>query len=190
VRRWGPGRRGSVPRSTAVLTDFELTTERLRLRPFRADDLDALEPILADEKMMEHYPHPFSREESQLWIERNRRRYREDGFGLWAMELLETGDLIGDCGLVVQQFPERDEVEIGWHTKCELWGQGFATEAAREVVRYAFNELQLESLISMIVDENAPSRRVAEKLGMHVDGRASHMERNHLVYRLHLHESE
>jgi RimJ/RimL family protein N-acetyltransferase len=136
--------------------------------------------------MMEHYPHPFSREESKFWIERNQRRYREDGFGLWAMELRETGELIGDCGLVVQEFPDGNEVEVGWHTKRELWGQGFATEAARAVVGYSFAELKLDGLISLIRDANVASRRVAEKLGMHVEGRATHRGLDHLVYRLHL----
>jgi RimJ/RimL family protein N-acetyltransferase len=148
-----------------------------------AEDLDALEPILADEEMMQYYPHAFSREESRYWIERNRQRYREDGFGLWAMELRSTGELIGDCGLVVQTFPEGDEVEVGWHVKRELWKQGLATEAAREVVRYAFEDLGLTTLISLIRPENVPSARVAEKLGMHVERKTTHRGLNHFIYR-------
>jgi RimJ/RimL family protein N-acetyltransferase len=149
-----------------------------------AEDLDALAPIFADEEMMEHYPHPFSREESKFWIERNQRRYSEEGYGLWASELRTTGELIGDCGLVTQHLPEGDEVEVGWHTKRELWGQGYATEAAREVIRYAFEDLGLRRLISLILDDNVPSRRIAEKLGMHVERRTDHRGLNHLVYRL------
>jgi RimJ/RimL family protein N-acetyltransferase len=178
----GPGRRGPVPRTSVA--PFELTTERTRLREFRPDDIDALAPIFADEAMMEFYPHAFSREESAAWIARNLERYRNDGYGLWALELRATGELVGDCGLVTQVFPDRKEVEIGWHVKRELWEQGLATEAAREVARYAFDEVGLTTLISLIRPDNVPSARVAEKLGMRVDGRTTHRGLNHLIYRL------
>ena len=134
--------------------------------------------------MMEHYPHPFSREESAFWIERNQQRYREDGYGLWAMELRATGELVGDCGLVTQVFPDRNEIEVGWHVKRELQGLGLATEAARAVMHYAFEDLGLTTLISLIRPENIPSARVAEKLGMRVDAHTNHRGHDHHIWRL------
>ena len=185
MRRRGPRRRDHLSRpSVATTKDFSLHTERVRLRPFRSDDIDALAPIFADPVMMEWYPQPFPRQESELWILRNQRRYRQDGFGLWAMDLLATGELIGDCGLTIQRVDGVDEVEVGWHVKRELWGQGYATEAAREVVRYAFEEKKVQSLISLIRPENVGSWRVAEKLGMHVEKDTMHAKLRHRVYRL------
>lgn len=134
--------------------------------------------------MMVYYPHPFSRQESEYWIERNQQRYREDGFGLWAMELRATGELIGDCGLVTQVFPDGNEIEVGWHVKHERQKQGLATEAARAVIHYAFDELDLPTLISLIRPENVPSARVAEKLGMRIDGHTNHRGLDHHVWRL------
>ena len=154
------------------------------MREFAPDDLDALAPIFADEVMMEWYPHPFSRDESKFWIERNQRRYREDGFGLWALELRDSGELLGDCGLVKQRVDDRDEFEIGWHVKRVSWGQGYAPEAARAVIAYAFEDARVTHLISLIRPENVNSARVAEKLGMHVWKETTHAKLRHFVYRL------
>lgn len=178
----GPGRRHHLPRPP--VTTFELTTERTRLREFVPEDLDALAPIFADEVMMEWYPHPFSRAESAFWIERNQRRYREDGFGLWALELRGSGDLLGDCGLVKQRVDDIDEIEIGWHVKRESWGRGYAPEAALAVANHAFAELSVPHLISLIRPENVNSARVAEKLGMHVWKETTHADLRHFVFRL------
>jgi [ribosomal protein S5]-alanine N-acetyltransferase len=136
--------------------------------------------------MMEWYPHPFSRAESQHWIEWNQRLYRERGFGLWALERLGSGELLGDCGLVPQHIDDRDEIEVGWHVKREMWGQGFAPEAARAVLQHAFETLRVPYVISLIRPENVNSLRVAEKLGMYVWKETVHgaTQWRHLVYRL------
>ncbi len=75
-------------------TGFSLETERLRLRPYTLDDLDALFGILGDPETMTYYPEPYNKEGTLRWIENNRRRYEVDGFGLWAMEMKETGDFV------------------------------------------------------------------------------------------------
>ena len=180
--RRGPGRRDHLPRPPVAT--FELTTERTRLREFVPEDLDALAPIFADEVMMEWYPGPFSRAESAFWIERNQRRYREDGFGLWALDLRDSGELLGDCGIVRQRVDDTDEIEIGWHVKRESWGRGYAPEAALAVAHYAFEDLRLPHLISLIRPENVNSARVAEKLGMHIWKHTMHADLLHHVYRL------
>jgi RimJ/RimL family protein N-acetyltransferase len=92
--------------------------------------------------------------------------YADRGFGLWALVLKENGEVIGDCGLVVQQIEGVGEVEIGYHVRRDLWGQGFATEAAQACREYGFHQLGRDRLISLIHPANRASRRVAEKNGM------------------------
>jgi ribosomal-protein-alanine N-acetyltransferase len=149
--------------------DFHLATPRLRLRPYRHDDLDALAAILGDPETMQYYPAPFSREDARRWIEQNIQRYREDGYGLWAMDLRTTGQFAGNCGLVARTVDGADEVEIGWHVDRHLWAQGLATEAALACRDYAVCELGIARLISLIRPINTPSRRVAEKIGLVVE---------------------
>lgn len=161
---------------------FRLETERLVLRPFVASDLDDLAPIFADPVMMQYYPAPFSRERSEDWIGWNRANYDKWGFGLWALEAKDTGELLGDCGLVPQTVDGTEEVEVGWHVRRSHWRRGLATEAAVACCRHAFDELGLARLISLIRPENSPSRGVAEKLGMTIERETDHGNFRHYVY--------
>ena len=148
---------------------FRLETERLVLRPYELDDLDDLAPILGDPETMQYYPAPFTREKSQEWIEANLERYASDGFGLWAIESKDTGEFLGNCGPVRRLVDGEREVEVGWHVKRSHWRRGIATEAARACCAYAFEELGLDRLISLIRVVNVPSRGVAENLGMTIE---------------------
>jgi ribosomal-protein-alanine N-acetyltransferase len=161
---------------------FRLETERLRLRPYTLDDLDALFKILGDPETMTYYPEPYSRDRTLRWIEDNVRRYEVDGFGLWAMELRETGGFVGDCGPAVREVDGQREVEIGWHVNRAWWNRGLATEAARACGEYCFSALGLERVISLIRPENLPSRRVAEKIGMIIEREVDWHGYRHLVY--------
>jgi RimJ/RimL family protein N-acetyltransferase len=161
---------------------FQLETERLRLRPYTLDDLDALFEILGDPETMTYYPEPYSRDRTLGWIENNVRRYEVDGFGLWAMELRETGGFVGDCGPAVREVDGQREVEIGWHVNRAWWNRGLATEAARACAEYCFSALGLERVISLIRPENLPSRRVAEKIGMIIEREVDWHGYRHLVY--------
>lgn len=145
-----------------------LETSRLILREFVAADAEALARVLSDPETMRFYPAPFDRAGVEQWIARNMARYAQDGHGLWAMVLKSSGELIGDCGLTVQEVEGVSEIEIGYHVRRALWGQGLATEAARACRDYGFARLPVERLISLIRPENVPSRRVAEKNGMTV----------------------
>jgi RimJ/RimL family protein N-acetyltransferase len=151
------------------MSDVVLETERLTLREYRLDDLDAAAEMFADPVHMQHYPHPFSREESLVWIEENLRRYEDDGFGLWVVEPRDTGEFIGDVGLTYRTVDGIEEVEIGWHITHSAWGHGYAPEAAAACRDYAFAELAIPRLISIIGPDNIASRRVAEKISMHVE---------------------
>jgi ribosomal-protein-alanine N-acetyltransferase len=159
-----------------------LETARLILREFRPEDVDALSLTLSDPETMRFYPAPYDRAGVEEWIARNRRRYAESGHGLWAMLLKASGELIGDCGLTVQPLDGTDEVEIGYHVRRDLWGQGLATEAARACRDFGFARLPVERLISLIRPENLPSCRVAEKNGMTVWKEVTFRNLPHLVY--------
>jgi len=143
-----------------------LETERLVLREFEPGDTDALLEVLGDPIAMQHYPAPFSRVEVDHWIRQNQARYRDVGFGLWAMLLKGSGELIGDCGCFVRNLQGNVECELGWHVRRDLWGRGYATEAARHCIEYAFLKLGVARIIALIRPENLGSCRVAEKNGM------------------------
>ena len=159
-----------------------LVTERMRLRAFEPGDLDALWAIQRDPVTMRWYPHPFSREESSSWIDRNRERYERDGFGHWAVDLVADGRLAGTCGLMVQRVDGMAEVEVGWMFDRALWNRGLATEAGRACRDLAFGPLGRTRLISLVRPENRASCRVAEKLGMHVEKETMHADLLHSVY--------
>jgi len=143
-----------------------LETERLVLRPFALNDVEAMQAILGDPIAMEFYPAPLTREGVESWVRKNLERYGKDGYGLNAMVLKASGEVMGDCGCVVQLVEEREQVEIGYHVRRDLWGNGYATEAARTCMDYAFHQLGAQRVISMIRPENLSSRRVAEKNGL------------------------
>ena len=143
-----------------------LETERLLLREFVPDDAEALAAVLSDPETMRYYPAVLDRDGVAAWIERNRRRYTDAGHGLWAMVSKSSGEVTGDCGLTRQTVEEVDEIEIGYHVRRDLWGRGYAPEAARACRDYGFERLGAERLISLIRPENIPSRRVAEKTGL------------------------
>ena len=103
-----------------------LETERLRLREMTMDDYDALYAVLADPEIMQHYPYAFDGEKVRGWIRRNMDRYRTFGFGLWAVCLKESGEMIGDCGLTMQTIGGVIRPEIGYHIR-----PGYAAEGIR-----------------------------------------------------------
>jgi ribosomal-protein-alanine N-acetyltransferase len=159
-----------------------LQTQRLTLRELEPEDAGALATILTDPETMRYYPVPFDHAAVADWIQRNRARYLNDGYGLWAMILNSTGELIGDCGLVRQNVDGVDEIEIGYHVRRDLWGQGFAPEAAQACRDYGFANLQVDRLISLIRPENLASRRVAVKNGMTIWKETTRVNLLHYVY--------
>lgn len=143
-----------------------IETARLVLRPFSLNDVPALQAVIGDPIAMQWYPAPFDQKGVEAWIKRNLDRYKSEGHGLWAMVLKSSGELIGDCGCVIQEVEGKNELEVGYHVRRDLWGKGYATEAARACMEYAFNRLGVLRVISIIRPENVNSRRVAEKNGL------------------------
>ena len=164
--------------------DVVIETERLRLRPYRRDDLDDLAAMFADPVHMEWYPAPFTREGTQAWIDKQFERYERDGFGLFLVEELEGGGFAGTVGPSVQDVDGEPLVEIGWHIRPGLKGRGYAPEAGAASRDWAFANLDVDHLISLIRPENTGSNRVAQKLGFHVDRETTRATFRHYVYRL------
>jgi hypothetical protein len=121
-------------------------TERLNLRHWLPSDREPFARLNADARVMEHFPNVLSREESDQGVDRIESHFQEHGFGLCAAELRETGAFIGFVGLAIPSFEAHFTpcVEIGWRLGAEYWGQGLATEGAREMVRYAFEVVKLK----------------------------------------------
>ena len=161
-----------------------IETPRLILREFLTHDAEALACVISDPETMRFYPAPFDRQGVEGWIARNIRRYEKDGHGLWAIDLKSIGEMIGDCGITLQEVDGEPLPEIGYHLRRDMWGQGFATEAARACRDYGFDSLKAEFLISLIRPENLPSRRVAERNGMKIWKQTSRVGLIHDVYRV------
>ncbi len=143
-----------------------IETERLKLREYTFDDFDSLYEILSDEETMRHYPKPFSEEKVRGWIQWNIDNYAEYGFGLWAVVLKETCEMIGDCGITIQNIDGELLPEIGYHIHKKYWRQGYGSEAAKLVRDWAFENTNYDCLYSYMKYTNIGSYSVAVANGM------------------------
>jgi RimJ/RimL family protein N-acetyltransferase len=171
------------------------TTPRLILRHWRPSDREPFALLNADPRVMEFMPTALSREETDRLADRIESHFANHGFGLCAAETRQDSRFIGFIGLSVPTFEAAFTpcVEIGWRLSAEYWGRGLATEGAAAMVRYAFETLQLEALVSFTVPGNSRSRHVMEKIGMsrdpvedfdHPKLPLGHPLRRHVLYRL------
>lgn len=172
----------------------ELSTARLRLRRWRRSDREAFAALNADPRVMEHFPGCLSAVQSRDLMRRLEGHFEAHGFGLWALERLEVPGLIGFTGLSMPEFEAAFTpcVEVAWRLACEHWGRGYASEAARAALDFAFGELGLNEVVSFSVPANLRSLAVMERLGMRLDDRrgfehpalpVGHPLRRHLLYR-------
>ena len=146
-----------------------LETERLFLREMNKDDFDALYKVLADRDIMQHYPYTFDEKRVRDWIERNMNRYLENGFGLWGVCLKDTKEMIGDCGLTLQNIEGEMLPEIGYHIRADHQRKGYAKEAASAVRDWAFTNTDYPALYSYCKYTNVGSYKTAESIGMHFE---------------------
>jgi RimJ/RimL family protein N-acetyltransferase len=149
----------------------------------------------ADPRVMEFFPGPLTRQETEAMLGRIRDHFAQRGFGLWAVEVPGVADFIGFIGLMVPRFEAHFTpcVEVGWRLAFEHWGHGYATEGARAALEFGFQRLGLEEIVSMTVPANRRSWHVMEKLGMtrspdddfdHPLLPEGHPLRRHILYRL------
>lgn len=143
-----------------------IETDNLMLRRYADDDVDALHGILSDPETMRFWPSPFTIERVREWIVRSLRSYEELGFGRYPVLLRETGEIIGDCGILRVRVAGETVNDLGYIFHRDHWGRGYATEASEALKRYAFDTLGLEALHANMAYDHSASRRVAEKLGM------------------------
>ena len=145
-----------------------LETKRLRLREMTKADFPLLCKHLQDAEVMYAYEHAFS--DAEVWegMEKQFQRYKEYGFGIWAVILKESGALIGQCGLSMQPCGNREVLEIGYIFQKKYWHNGYAAEAAVACREYAFDKLKADEVFSIIRDTNIASQNVAKRNGMSV----------------------
>lgn len=156
--------------------DFDVRTDRLLLRRWREADLEPFGRLTADAEVMRYFPAPLGRADSDALAGRANAMFDVHGYGLWALERLDTGEFIGFTGLapMLEGVPGSGGVEVGWRLARSAWGQGLATEAATAALRFGFGTLGLAEVNSITAVINIRSRRVMERLGMHIAGEFDH----------------
>ena len=142
-----------------------IETERLLLREMTEEDFHALYKVLADSDIMQHYPYVFDENRVRNWILRNIERYRVFGFGLWAVCLKATGEMIGDCGLTMQLINGEVKPEIGYHIRGDQQRMGYAKEAAIAVRDWTFHNTPFHVVYSYMKHTNEPSYKTAISYG-------------------------
>jgi len=152
-----------------TMTDFHLETERLIIRNWKEEDRELFHFINSDDQVMEFFPFRRDRNASDKMMDDLKTGIKENGYGFTALEIKETGECIGFCGLANADFEENQKaeyVEIGWRLAPQYWGKGYATEAAKRLLAFGFEELQLDEIVSFTVKGNEKSSAVMERIGM------------------------
>ncbi len=158
-----------------------LETERLRLRPWRNEDIDPLAKLFGDETLAQYIGGVCSRRDSWRRLAAFAGHWQLRGFGNWAVDEKATGEFCGFCGLwYPDEFPE---IEMGWSLARQKHGRGYATEAATRARSFAFETLHLKTLVSFIRPDNTPSQRVAQRLGAAPDGETEIQGKTVVIWR-------
>ena len=144
---------------------MKIETERLLIREMTEQDFEPLYRVLADSDIMQHYPYAFDEERVRGWISRNMDRYKTFGFGLWAVCLKETGEMIGDCGLTMQLINGAIKPEIGYHIRRDQQRKGYAKEATAAVRDWTFRNTPFRMIYSYMKYTNEPSAKTAVSYG-------------------------
>ncbi|HEV2885719.1 MAG TPA: GNAT family N-acetyltransferase [Jatrophihabitans sp.] len=172
-----------------------MRTARLAMRRWQASDRERFAALNADPQVMAYFPAPLDRVASDAFVDRIEAGFEANGFGLWALERLDTGEFIGFTGLNLARFEAHftPAVEVGWRLCRQAWGHGFATEAGRQALTVGFSEYGLAEIVSFTAVGNAASRAVMRRLGMSRDPAEDfehpalppgHPLRRHALYRL------
>ena len=149
---------------------MEIKTKRLLLRPFQVSEFDNAYQLLSDPDVMRYSLNgPYSKQKSQAFIEQCILKSKQNEPTLFAVIEKENNQFIGFCGFFPQTIQGKQEIELGYRLLKAQWGKGFATEAAMAMKNYAFNELGITRLISLIETSNIASLRVAKKNGFCVE---------------------
>ncbi len=178
-----------------IMSDSTIKTERLILRPWREEDLEPFARLNADPRVMEFFPGVLTQEESDQFAKRICIAMKQQGWGLWAVSIPDVADFIGYIGLAPVNFVAdfTPAVEVGWRLAYDFWNNGYATEGAQATLKYGFETLQLDEIVSFTAIQNTRSQKVMEKIGMkhyseedfdHPKLAEGHWLRKHVLYRL------
>jgi len=140
---------------------MELETPRLVIRSFRVDDHDAYHAVVSDPDVMKHLGGVLSKDQSMKYIELALQTESGSGFARYAVELKDSGELVGMCGFA----PVKDYIDLGYRFTKSTWGNGFATEAASAVVDYGFTKIGFSEIVGLTHPDNHASIKVLKKLG-------------------------
>lgn len=164
----------------------ERETERLLIRPLLQSDHRVWQEFIMDEIATGFFPDEWKLkpERAGEWIHLQLQRYEENRYGLQALIEKQSGEFIGQCGLLTQIIDDHTELEIGYHLIRRFWGNGYATEAATEFKKMAFDNHLAKSIISIIDIENSQSQKVARRNGMTRESKTRFMEMDVFVYRI------
>jgi [ribosomal protein S5]-alanine N-acetyltransferase len=166
-------------------------TPRLLLRPIREDDVEALLGVFGDAMVKAAFgSEPFERAQMERWVLSNLEHQEQYGYGLFSVILRESGLLIGDCGFEWMELDGEAQVEFGYDFCSDYWGRGLATEAAAAARAYAFLELGLPGLVSVIRHGNHASFRMAEKIGMRLQKEIERYGQGYWLYGLSREDTE
>lgn len=177
------------------MSDYAIKTKRLILRPWKEEDFDSFAQLNADPRVMEFFPGVLTREESDQFANRICLAMKEQGWGLWAVSIPDGADFIGYIGLAPVHFVAdfTPTIEVGWRLAYDFWNKGYATEGAQAAIKYGFETLHLNEIVSFTAINNIRSRRVMEKIGMYHDEKSDfdhpklpegHALRKHVLYRI------
>lgn len=143
-----------------------IETQRLILCEMDDSVLEDLSKILQDDKVMYAYNGAFNKEETQAWLQKQIKRYHDYGFGLWGVWLKDNSEMIGQCGITMQDYLDGFVPEIGYLLAYKYWHNGYAIEAAKSCLEYGFNTLHFKKMYSIIRNNNEASQKVAIRNGM------------------------
>jgi RimJ/RimL family protein N-acetyltransferase len=165
--------------------DTKIISPRINFRKLTLEDAPAWEEFLSNAKAVKFFA-PISnvKQFAVEWMQKTLNRYATDGFGLYALIEKESENFIGQCGLMKQEVDGVMEFEISYHIIPRHWNNGFASEAAISVKNFAFENSLAESIVSIIVTENLPSIKVAEKNGMHREKQTKWRDADVFIYRI------
>ena len=161
------------------------SSERLHFRRISSDLIEKWKVFLADYASKPHFPDSSRDDElfAEKWIQGQLIRYAEGRYGLLAAYEKESGDFVGQIGLITQMVGDKVELEIGYHLMPDHRGKGYAVEAAKYFKAFAKSHSDYSSVVSFIHPENRASQRVAERNGMHIDGQTIHHGVAHDIWR-------
>lgn len=168
-------------------------SDRLGFRLWEEKDFNSLYKICRNKNVMRYFPKTLTEEETREFFNKIEKHFIEKGYGLWAVELKTTRELIGFIGLLEASFKADFTpcIEIGWRLDDEYWGKGYGREGAKRVLEYGFNELALEEIYSFTAKINIPSENLMKSIGMkklkefnHPKVEKGHPLESHVLYRI------